>query len=121
MEDSMKYSTVLYFSLVLLISIPLIATAQTDRDQRLHQIEGELAEIEHRLSEELHPDERAQLEQKFEELQGEKIELQQSSGIPIEPAEKNGHIFSNPIVIAAIIGALGAIIGALIGLKKRKT
>jgi len=122
-EDSMNNSNILYFFLLLAFFIPLIATAQMQEERRLEEIEQEMVKIEHRLGDELHPDDRSLLEQRFEGLHEEKRELKEfledrgRNELPIEPPD--GKELS-PTIVAAIIGALGAIIVALIGLMRRK-
>lgn len=122
----MRNRSILYLFLFFIFSASLPAIAQLPEEQRLHVIEQEQNELHQRLSEDLSPEDREHLEQMMEDLLAERRELEKH--IKAYGKEKAGQVKSgetdknplwDPVIIAAIIGAIGAIMAALIGLKKR--
>ena len=121
----MKKSNIVYLMLILVLFIPLISTAQMQEERRLHEIEQELMELERKLEEEMHPEDRGRFQQNAEELHAEKRGLEEFLNNGKDRKEHtNEHPDENgldPTIVVAIIGALGAIIVAIIGIKKGKS
>ena len=122
----MRNLSILYLFLFFIFSTPLPAVAQLPEEQRLHEIEQEQNELHQRLSEDLRPEEKGRLEQRMEDLWAERRELEKHIKAIQEGIDRKGPLgetdkspFRDPVVIAAIIGAIGAITAALIGLMKR--
>jgi hypothetical protein len=122
----MKNRNICYLVLFLIFSASFTAIAQLPEEQRLHEIEEELNALNHRLSQDLNPEERGHLEQRSETLLAERRDLEEhlnrlrpGDGKLPPNDETNKNFIRNPVVIAAIIGAIGVITAALIGLKKR--
>ena len=114
----MKSRNICYLVLFLIFSASFTAIAQLPEEQRLHEIEEELNALNHRLSQDLNPEERGHLEQRRETLLAERRDLEEHLN-RLGNDETNKNFIRNPVVIAAIIGAIGVITAALIGLKKR--
>ncbi|MCP3887428.1 MAG: hypothetical protein GY702_00945 [Desulfobulbaceae bacterium] len=122
----MRNRSILYLFLFFIYSASLPAIAQLPEEHRLHEIEQEQVEINQMLSEDLSPEEKGHLEQKMEDLLAERRELEEyirgkrEEENRTDPSGENGKKpLLDPVVIAAIIGAIGVITAALISLKKK--
>ena len=120
----MRHCQIVFVLVCLLCLLPPNAFTQEPEKNRLHEIEQELNALEGRLGEDLEPDERRHLERTRDDLLNEARGHEDHISLAGEeerppPAGDDESLFENPTVIAAIIGAVGVILAALISLLRR--
>ena len=95
---------------------------EPDKSQRIAEINRELEDLREQLKGVADPERRQGIEEDIERLERERDDLEREGPGDHEPGffEFIADAIKNPIVLAALIGAIGAIIAALIGIKRRK-
>lgn len=137
----MTYSPVFLIILYVTILCPLLVSAQIEQEQRLHEVNQHIIELEQHSGMELPPAERLGLEHELERLRLERRDLEEflkrheiergkqlsephdkeSGEKPVAQSGDNGkNGWKSSVVIAAIITSLGGIVVALIGLIRSK-
>ena len=117
--DTWNRLKIISIFLLLACFLSCSAAAQTPEERRLHEIDRELSELEPMLAGELHPEDRERFQHRVEQLHRERQELEEFLGSRHGRIEHGANAWSwrdlDPAIVAAIIGALAAIIVALIG------
>ncbi|MEA3546026.1 MAG: hypothetical protein U9R66_00035 [Thermodesulfobacteriota bacterium] len=128
----------LYIIAGLAASLPTLAVAACeDLEHRIHEnrihfekLEGEKGMLHEERRETPSAEHEHEIEMRIRDIEREQNELNQQLG-PLEeefsqcrqPDEKSGHVEKNGLpqgIIIALIGAIGAVLAALIGLLKRR-
>ena len=104
-----------------------------DLRERIHEnrrgfeeMEGEKGGLREKLYQTPGPAQRHEIEAHIEDIERTQMRLNEELGTlehelsECEPAEQNGSDGLHPGIIAAIIGAIGAVLAALIGLLRRR-